>query len=105
MDRVRKYRWVAIPAWVMTSPAVVTVLTPPSISDCGESGMATGSHRMGPMGTSTSVSGALRHRPASTLLNLPQCRTVGRIRYSQDRSLLVRGAVNGDPLSCSAYSP
>ena len=27
------------------------------------------------------------------------------IRYNHDRSLLFRGAVNGDPLNCSAYNP
>src|SRR5664279_3760143 len=71
--------------------------------DSGGTGI--GFHRNGPGAISHSVSGALRQKPESTFRNRPQCRTVGRIRYSHDRSLLVRGAVNGEPLNCSAYNP
>ena len=63
------------------------------------------------MGTGGASSGAERQYAtpsvelpgsAATGLKWPQWATLGRIRYSQDRSLLARGAVNGEPLSCSA---
>jgi hypothetical protein len=36
------------------------------------------------------------------LAKRPECFTDGLIRYSQERSLLPRGAVNGEPDNCSA---
>ncbi len=65
-------------------------------------GIGAGSQRNCAIGRSASKHGAVRHNPASTLAKRPECRTDGRIRYSHERSLLPRGAVNGEPESCSA---
>src|SRR6478736_1804390 len=104
MDLVIRYTWQPIPAWLPASPAVVIVLMPSS-SERGSSGIAIGSQRIGARGASASEAGAVRQSPMSTFSNSPQWFTVGRMRYSHERSLVVLGAVNGEPLSCSAYSP
>ena len=93
-----------MPACVPASPAVVMVRTP-STNDSGSAGIAIALHRIGAIGSSTSWQGADRHRPMSAFSKRPKCATVGRMRYSQERSLVVRGAVKGEPLSCSAYRP
>ena len=74
----------------------------PCTNEIGSAGIGIGSQRIGAIGSSTSGAGAVRQKPASTFENSPQCTTVGRMRYSQERSLVVRGAVNGEPESCSA---
>ena len=90
-----------MPARDPASPAVVMVCTP-STNDNARPGIGSGSHRSGAIGISTSGAGAVRHSPMSVFSNRPQWLTVGRMRYSQERSLVVRGAVNGEPESCSA---
>ncbi len=65
-------------------------------------GIGAGSQRNCAIGSSTSWHGAVRHSPASALAKRPECLTDGRIRYSHERSLLPRGAVKGEPDSCSA---
>ena len=90
-----------MPAWVLTSPAVVMVCTPcRNVISCF--GIGAGSQRNCAIAQSTSRHGALRHSPASTLAKRPECFTDGLIRYSHERSLLPRGAVNGEPDNCSA---
>ena len=59
----------------------------------------------GANGVSISDAGAVRQARTSTFSNSPQWFTVGRMRYSHERSFVVLGAVNGEPLSCSAYKP
>ncbi len=93
-----------MPACAAASPAVVMVRTP-STNDSGAAGIAIGSQRSGAIGISHSMHGAVRHRPGSAFAKRPRCCTVGRMRYSHDHSFEARGAVNGEPLSCSAYSP
>ena len=65
-------------------------------------GIGAGSQRNCAIGNSCSWHGAVRHSPASTFAKRPECFTDGLIRYSHERSLLPRGAVNGEPESCSA---
>jgi hypothetical protein len=80
---------------------VVTVRTP-SRKVVGASGSGTGLQRSGAMGNSASRQGAVRQSLGSSFVKRPMCCTVGRMRYSQLRSLLARGAVKGLPESCSA---
>ena len=54
------------------------------------------------MGLEASLVLSTLARPTSVLVKRPQLATVGRMRYSQERSLLALGAVKGEPLSCSA---
>jgi len=49
--------------------------------------------------------GAVFQKGMTSFSNLLVCFTLGRMRYIQDRSNVVLGAVNGDPDNCSAYSP
>ncbi|MHC2466940.1 hypothetical protein ACVIHD_005952 [Bradyrhizobium embrapense] len=65
-------------------------------------GIGAGSQRSCAIGMSYSWHGAVRHSPLSALANRPECRTDGRMRYSHERSLVPRGAVNGEPDNCSA---
>jgi hypothetical protein len=46
--------------------------------------------------------GAVFHSAIAVLAKRPVWRTEGRMRYSHERSLAPRGAVNGEPDSCSA---
>ena len=81
-------------------PAVVTVKSPVvNVSvllwNCH------GPHRYWPIGSFDWPGlGADRNNGASTAVNRVVCLTLGRIRYSHDRSLVPRGAVKADPLSC-----
>src|SRR3954447_6525881 len=115
MDVAMVYTLRAQPVWVCTSPAVVMVRIPVMKVDpsWGEA-IGSGSQRIWAMGGIGASSGAdLQYLtdsvgvPSSvdTRVKSPQCATLGGIRYSQERSLVARGAVKGDPLSCSAYSP
>src|ERR1700745_645986 len=101
MDLVMRYTCAAMPAWVFASPAVVMVRTPcrKVISSFGS---GVGSQRSCAIGRADSWHGGERHSPASTFLKRPECFTEGRMRYSQERSLVPRGAVKGEPDNCSA---
>ena len=90
-----------MPPCVPASPAVVMVCTP-CRNVISVFGIGVGSQRSCSIAISCSWHGAVRHSPASTFAKRPECFTDGRIRYSQERSLLPRGAVNGEPDSCSA---
>ena len=68
----------------------------------GGVGSGSGSQRSCAIGRSYSVHGAVRQCPLSTLVKRPECFTDGRLRYSHERSLVPRGAVNGEPDNCSA---
>ena len=90
-----------MPAAAEASPAVVMVCTP-SMKESFSSGIGSGLQRCGAGGSSISAHGAVRQKRASIGSNRPQFPTVGRMRYSHERLLLARGAVKGEPLSCSA---
>src|ERR1700756_4384230 len=98
------------------SPPVVMVRTPVINVVSSTAGFGTGSafQRIWAIGTGGASSGAERQcatpwvgplGSVATGRKWPQWATLGRIRYSQDRLLLARGAVKGEPLSCSAWSP
>src|SRR6476620_4416776 len=95
----------AMPACVLTSPAVVMVRRPVRKVSFSR-GIGTGLQRNWLIGRSCSaVEGAVFQYGSVVLRNLVPCCTDGRMRYSQERSLAPRGAVKGEPDSCSAYSP
>src|SRR6516165_5740451 len=97
----------ANPVRVPMSPPVVMVRTPVMnvVSSTVGFGIGKGFQRIWAIGTGGASSGAERQYATSsawTGVKRPQWATLGRIRYSHDRLLLARGAVNGEPLSCSA---
>ena len=67
-----------------------------------------GGNGTGPSGTDRARSrprsraGAVCQYGIAIFSNRPTCFTEGRMRYIQERSLAPRGAVNGEPESCSA---
>jgi hypothetical protein len=90
-----------MPARAAASPAVLMVCTPRR-NVTGAVGNGSGSQRSGAGGIAAAGAGAVSQSPASSARNLPQWLTVGRMGYSQLLSLAARGAVNAEPLSCSA---
>ena len=91
-----------MPTWVITSPAVVMVWTPER-KFTSPSGAATGPQRNCPRLSEWSPRhGAVFQSASASAVKRRVWRTLGRIRYSQERSLEPRGAVKGEPDNCSA---
>ncbi|MNV75321.1 hypothetical protein D3C71_1686000 [compost metagenome] len=75
----------------------------PSMKSVGAVGSGRGSQRSW-FGDTAAWLKSLCSCGCSNGVNSP-CITAGRMRYSQLRRLLPRGAVNAVPVSCSAYRP
>jgi hypothetical protein len=93
------YTCAAAPACA-EGPPLPAIVTRPWTRSVGAAGIGSGFQRIwfGDAGTS---SNALTIAPASSGSN-GRCIADGRIRYSHERRLSARGAVNAVPLSCSA---
>jgi hypothetical protein len=81
-------------------PAIVTQ---PSMKSVGASGIGSGFQRSW-FGVTGACAKRLTMRPSSMRSNGP-CSAAGRMRYSQERRLWLRGAVKAVPEICSAYRP
>jgi hypothetical protein len=102
MSLFAAYRWMPAPV-PASAPPLPAMVYRPSSQSVGTDGIGSGLQRSrsGVTGPSPNT---LWKVGCSKALNLP-CSAAGRIRYSQLRRLLWRGAVKAVPLICSAYRP
>jgi len=94
--------WMAQPAMAAGEP-LPTIVTRPSMKSVGASGSGRGLQRNW-FGDGAMPSKPAAMRPLFMRSKMP-CMAAGRIRYSQERRLWLRGAVNAVPDNCSAYRP
>ena len=102
MSALAAYRWMPAPLWASAEP-LPPIVYRPSTKSVGVVGSGSGSQRSW-LGEAAAWLKSLCRRGCSNGVNSP-CIAAGRMRYSQLRRLLPRGAVKAVPVSCSAYSP
>src|SRR5690242_954098 len=102
MGRFAAYTWIAQPDIAAGAP-LPAIVTRPSMKSVGASGMGNGLQRIW-FGDGAMPSKPAAMRPLPIGSNGP-CMAAGRMRYSHERRLWLRGAVNAVPDNCSAYRP